>query len=166
MAYATCDVQMLRGKDGEYVLKEFAVFEPTDVSYVHKAVTFSPPYDGAAIREKYLRQNRYIVSHLHGLQWEQGTSPYERAPQTLDEMTRDYTHLYVKGDDKQKILQYLLPSKTVFNVELFGCPKLKKLPLVWAPCPHDMQGTHSYLNCAVRNAKRVGLWLQAYLKTL
>lgn len=166
MAIATCDIQMLRGKDGEYVIKEFSVFEPTDVSHAHKAVTFAPPYLGEYLPEKYVRQNKYIVTHLHGLSWDEGTSAYEHVPYTLNLMTQEYKVLYVKGDEKQKILQYFLPTKQVYNVEMLDCPKLSKLPLVWAPCPNDVNGCHTCTNCAVRNAKRIGLWLQSYLNKM
>ena len=167
MAYAICDLQLLRGKMNEYVLKEVSFFEHNNQAYVHKSVTFSPPYPEGEIPEKQMRQNRYTVKHLHGLRWDKGFSPYDRVPLTLFEMAQGYDYLYVKGDDKAKILQYLLPTKQVYNVEKLGCPALKKLPVVWAPCENDVTSRgHRARYCAVRNAKRVGLWLEVYLNSL
>ena len=165
-SYATCDIQMLRGQSGEYVLKEFAVFEPTDVAQVYKAATFAPPYAAEFLPEKYVKQNSYGARHLHGLRWDDGDLSYEQLPRILYEMTRQYKVLYVKGEDKKKILQFFLPTKDVYNIEMLDCPKLRKLPLVWAPCANDAAaGCHSKHNCAERNAKRIGLWLESYLYT-
>lgn len=166
MEYAVCDLQMLRGKDGEYVLKEFAVFHIAEGAFEHKEATFLPPYPKELIREKYLKQNCYTEAHLHGLGWNAGYSPYDKVPKTLQNMTQDYACLYVKGTEKQKILEYLIPSKQIINVESLGCPALRKLPLVWASCPNDVIRCHSCTNCAVRNAKRVGFWLQSYLYSI
>jgi len=163
MAYATCDLQMLRGSRGEYVLKEFAVFEPCDPDHPHMVATFEPPYPEALVTEKYLKQNRYSFEHLHGLLWSDGNISYDMLPQTLYNMTRQYRCLYVKGAEKQKILQFFLPTLQVYNVEMLDCPRLRKLPLAWVQCPNDVTGCHSCHNCALRNARRVGMWLHAYL---
>lgn len=165
MPYAICDIQMLRGKYGEYVLKEVSFYEQNESAQVHKSATFAPPYPGDEIPEKQKRQNKYIVRRLHSLPWETGFSPYDRLPQTLSEMSAEYDFLYVKGDEKKRILQFLLPSKRIFDVEKFGCPSLKKLPKAWAPCHNDTIGSHSSKTCAARNAKRVGLWMQVYLNS-
>jgi hypothetical protein len=40
----TCDLQMLRGKDGEFIVKEFSVFKSWNCCEVSRTVTFGPPY--------------------------------------------------------------------------------------------------------------------------
>lgn len=157
--YAACDVQMLRGRHGEYVIKEFAVFKATDEGDTYQVVMFAPPCDAAELSEDIVKQNTYVSTRIHGLPWDLGEKPYKELIDTLTQLTSRFSVLYVKGLEKQRVLQSIVRTQ-VIDVETIGCPALKSLPLIWAPC-HSKNHTspHKYA-CAMRNAKRVGLWLK------
>lgn len=157
-AYATCDLQMLRGQHGEYVVKEFAVYEATRTADTFQVVTFAPPYPEEDVPEKYQQQNKYVTNHIHGLEWSHGDKPYEELRGMLNEMTAHIPTLYIKGAEKRRLLQTLVQSQ-VMDIEKLGCPALKALPFLWAPCHNENHSTAHRFACAVRNAKRIGLWL-------
>ena len=157
MSYATCDIQMLRGKDGEYVIKEFCVYDPNwDLDH---AVTVGPPYSEDLIPQKYRRQNNYNTAYIHSLKWSSGNLPYELLHDTIRSMTSYYTKLYVKGEEKKVLLQHIVPHAQVINIEVLGCPKLDKLPNLFVKNHNCIHGVFPFHKCAALNAKRIGLWL-------
>jgi hypothetical protein len=149
-SYATCDVQMLRGKYGEYVVKEFSVFDARR-DCIPKTRTFLPPYNEDKIPHEYLQQNTYVTQHVHGLPWNSGTLPYFFRRYVIQELTEGYSRLYVKGEEKKRLLQTLVENVEVINIESLHCPKLNKLAPV---CK-----SHGF-SYAAQNAHRVGLWLE------
>lgn len=124
MEYAVCDLQMLRGKDGEYVLKEFAVFHIAEGAFEHKEATFLPPYPKELIREKYLKQNCYTEAHLHGLGWNAGYSPLRQSAQDTSKHDTGLHMSLCQGDGKTK--DPGIPDTLKTNYQC-GIPRL--------PCP-------------------------------
>lgn len=158
MAYA-CDVQLLRGADGRYVIKEFALFETNMQRDEFKIANFAPPCPEIALPPCFVTQNNYVTQNIHGLTWDSGVSPYDSLEDTLRQFTEFVTDLYIKGDEKRKLLQDLLPHLNVINIEKLGCPAYKKLPKLWAPCNSEIHTVNPQVTCAAKNAKRIGLWL-------
>jgi hypothetical protein len=154
--WAACDVQMLRGKDGQYLIKEFGVFQCCPLGDAYMIVTFAPPYDHSEVPENIQRQNQYVSKNIHGLSWETGTTPYEDMPAKLLEMTSHLSLVYVKGEEKKRFLQSLLKCAVV-DAEKLGAPALKMFPHMWAPCHNEVHTTSH--TCAVRNARRIGMWI-------
>ena len=101
MAYATCDVQMLRGRAGEYIVKEFALYEKWSGGNIIGSATFAPPYPEDQIPITFLRQNAYVVTNMHGLVWNAGETTYTSLQSTLSQLTSGYNRLYVKGEEKK-----------------------------------------------------------------
>lgn len=160
--YAACDVQMMRGKLGELLVKEFAVFETNREREVCDVVTFGPPCVESDIPVKYQRHNAYVTERVHGLKWEDGTSRYGDSWEILLELTGHYDVLYVKGAEKVKALRSLAGC-TVVDAETLGCPNLRSLPTLWASCHNAIHMQDNHFNCAAHNAKRVGLWVLYHL---
>ena len=158
MAYA-CDVQLLRGPDGRYVIKEFALFETNLSRDEFKVASFAPPCPELVLPPCYVFQNNYLTQKIHGLTWDSGVTPYESMEDTLRQFTEFATDLYIKGEEKRKLLQGLLPHLNVVNIETLGCPAFKKLPKLWAPCNSEIHTVNPQVTCAAKNAKRIGLWL-------
>ena len=156
MAHVFCDVQMLRGQSGELLIKEFSRYN-ADWDVSHTAF-FKPPYDETLLPEKYRRHNHYVTKHVHGLKWNMGLIPYEFCEDQIHEMVNSFEVVYVKGDEKKKMLQKMLREKVVIDIETLGCPKLSRLPKMFVPfhCQeHSVFPTHS---CACLNARRIGMW--------
>jgi len=157
MAYAAVDIQMLRGVEGEYIIKEFSLYD-TRLD-VNRTVVFGPPCAESMLSSNILRENYYVVYNFHGLRWNCGSEPYHFLPDILRTVTCPYMTLYVKGRQKKTLLQSFLNIHIV-DVEEMGCPKLDTLPQlpVRAHCAeHTMFPLHS---CAAVNAKRIGLWYE------
>ena len=130
--YATCDLQMLRGQTGEYIVKEFSLFDVNEKT--PETVIFSAPYSEEFLPSRYRRQNDYVTHNLHGLAWYKGRTPYERLEKVVQRMTWGYTVLYVKGEEKKRVLQNIVKHANVVNIEEHGCPKLDKLPIFQTKC--------------------------------
>jgi hypothetical protein len=159
--YATCDLQMLRGQEGEYVIKEFSVFDLHEKS--PETVIFAAPYSDELIPSRYWRQNNYVTQNIHGLHWYMGRTPYDQLEKVVQRMTWGYTVLYVKGEEKKRLLQNLVKHARVINIEEHGCPKLAKLPVLQTRCISTVHTVPHTLSCAAHNAVRLGLWLRFFL---
>lgn len=163
MAYATCDVQMLRGPDGRQVVKEFAVYVINLQNDEYSVFNFAPPCPESEIPPEIQTTNNYVAKYIHGLHWDSGATPYTSLEETLLKMTTYVQILYVKGEEKKKILQALIPHVQMVNIENLGCPALKHLPQMWAPCTFEPHVNNVKITCAVKNAKKIGLWLQFHM---
>jgi hypothetical protein len=151
---------MLTGKDGKYIIKEFSVFENWQGSHVIATATFLPPYHEYEIPLQHQRKNQFATTYIHGLGWYIGEKPYDELTKTLLQLTYGYTHLYVKGEEKSRLLGALLPDAQVINIESLGCPKLSQLNTPsYVPCHGNVHCFEPYLICAARNAKLIGSWL-------
>ena len=161
MAHATCDIQMLRGKDGEFVIKEFSVCHPLTLEV--DTVLFLPPYSDVHLPVKYQRVNHWLKNHFHGLNWECGGVPYSCLKRSLSWVMCPYDILYVKGEEKTQLLRTLLPGIIFINIERLGCPKLDALPCSDVTCYYTQHFCNKTLSCAPQNAKKMTIWLQNYL---
>ncbi|KAK3933086.1 Lipoyl synthase, mitochondrial [Frankliniella fusca] len=160
MAYAFCDIQMLRGAKDEYVVKEFSLYS-SQFDGSRGTTIFKPPYADTILSPEQRKRNTYITRHIHGLKWNSGTVPYEHLGDMIQELLRDYNRIYVKGVEKLRLLlRYAPPGVLVYNIERDGCPRLKTLPKLFVSfhgSDHSVFPTH---NCAELNAKRMGLWYE------
>lgn len=162
MAYTTADAQFLRDKDNKLIVKEFSVFLPDFKEDIFKVATFGPPYGKQYLPKNIKMHNRYVTNNIHGLSWDDGEYSFYEMDNILWSMTYRLNVIYVKGAEKAKVLQSLLPYLSVINIEVLGCPSLDKLPLFDAACENEVHVRFPRLSCASKNAKRLGLWLRFY----
>ena len=159
MAYAFADMQMLRDADGEYVIKEFSVYDSRwDIS--RGSVIFAPPYAEIVLSPQQRKHNRYVSNYIHGLKWNAGTIPYSACHGTVRALTDDYAYIYVKGEEKKRLLQKIVPDALIIDITAQGCPRLDKMMKMFVPfhgCEHSV---FPMQNCAALNAKRIGLWYE------
>ena len=76
MAHATCDIQLMRGRDGEFVIKEFFVCRPLTLEV--DTILFLPPYSDTQLPVKYERVNHWLKTRFHGLKGESGGVPMSK----------------------------------------------------------------------------------------
>ncbi|XP_052131076.1 uncharacterized protein LOC127751478 [Frankliniella occidentalis] len=160
MSYAFCDMQMLREASGQYVIKEFSIYDP----YFNKSYTeiFAPPYPADWLPPKQRKQNDYITKRIHGITWEQGTLPYSECHDYIKMVTSIYADLYVEGDEKRAILQNIVSHARITDIGVLGCPRLDTLPkLPFSDL--NSKSMHSSLSCAEQNAQRIGVWFEHQL---
>ena len=159
MAYAFCDMQLLRGADDEYIIKEFSVYN-SQWDITRGTAVFSAPYAEIILTPEQRRCNRYVTRHIHGLAWDAGSVPYEEYRDTIRALTRDYRYLYIKGREKKLLLIEIVPDAVVIDIEALGCPRLTLLPKLFVPFhgpEHSVTPLHS---CACLNARRIGYWYE------
>jgi len=163
MAFTTADAQFLRNKNGKLIIKEFSIYFPGFRQDSCAVVTFAPPYEKEQLPHSVITQNEFVTSNFHGLEWNDGECGYKYVSDILNKATQDFSAIYVKGTEKTKVLQSLLPDLKVVNIEELGCPSFKKLPLFDAPCQNEIHTKFPQYCCAVKNAKCLSIWLQFYL---
>ncbi|KAK3919706.1 Calbindin-32 [Frankliniella fusca] len=160
MAYAFCDMQMLRGAKDEYVIKEFSLYS-SQYDGSRGTTIFKPPYAETILTPEQRKRNTYISRHIHGLKWNSGTVPYEHLGDMIQDLLRDYNRIYVKGVEKLRLLLgYAPPGVLVYNIERDGCPRLKTLPKLFVSFHGSEHSVFPIHNCAELNAKRIGLWYE------
>ena len=145
------------------MIKEFSVFQSWYACDISRTVTFLPPYVESLIPLVYLKQNAYVVAHMHGLDWYSGERPYSALEETLHQLTYGYSRLYVKGEEKKVLLQRLIPLAEVINIESLGCPRFDNMPAFSVPFHHHAHWIDSTRRCAGQNAKKIGIWLDFHL---
>jgi hypothetical protein len=107
----------------QHVIKELAVIQIDSPYSSHWIFTSELP--GGNSTE--ISTNRWLTRRYHGLQPEYGEVDYTLLPKILQDSTSRYSFLLVKGVEKQKILQRLLPSARIYNMEFIQCPRFKDI---------------------------------------
>jgi hypothetical protein len=107
----------------QHVIKELAVTQIDSPYSSHWIFTSELPGGNS----KEISTNRWLTRRYHGLQPEYGEVDYTLLPKILQESTSRYSFLLVKGVEKQRILQRLLPSAQIYNMEVIHCPRFKDI---------------------------------------
>ena len=158
MAHGFCDIQMLRDSEGNYVIKEFCIYNSKwDIT---NTMMFKSPHCESLIPPNYMRQNNYTTNVIHGIHWNAGDIPFELCYGYMRQLTSSYLYIYVKGEQKRRILQTILYGSAVINIETLGCPKLSVLPRMFVPYHCTEHGIYPHHTCASLNARRIGLWYE------
>lgn len=159
------DVQGFRKPIAEFVFKEVAIIPLEGEDVLPKVYLFGPPCHWNSLPVKYRSENNWLERNYHGLKWSDGEVPYEELEETLKSALKDAVKVYVKGLEKQKWFEKLIPDVVVvFNIENYECPSLRILLQSHdAPCQHH--NLYYKSNCAVQNALALKKWLIKYYDT-
>lgn len=104
------------------VIKELCIVSPTSSS--HWIFTSPEP---ANLSPRQQRTNKWLAEQFHGLPWNYGEVPYEETERVLDAATTCFDFLLVKGAEKCKTLNYILPFVKIYNIESLNCPPFRHL---------------------------------------
>lgn len=149
------DVQGFKRIYNTFVVKELAVarlgedVQPT-------VYLFQPPHDWHLLSARYKCENSWLTRNYHGMNWQDGEIPYEEFEDILKSSVRGAKKIYVKGLDKVKWLEYIIPKAC--NIEVLGCPSLAKLHKE-DPCSNHNLEICRHSNCALRNVIALKTWL-------
>jgi hypothetical protein len=116
------------------VIKELAIckFDGSIQSWI-----FAPPFGSSLLSKDIRKQNRWITNNLHGIDWMDG---FVHATKISD-IFRDYipkgSVVYVKGEEKCKVLRGKLNGRHVSNLEEIGCPRADKIYGMEIQCLHS-----------------------------
>ena len=146
---AVIEFQGFPKSDGKYIIKELAIIDVQNKccnTWLFKSPSMLVTKDVNWLRD-----------HFHGLDRDSGDIDYSELREILRSYTIQFRQLFTKGDQKASFLSSLLPSGVnVINLELYGCPSLKKLE-TGEGClidPHVKGNFH----CARKNCHKLADW--------
>lgn len=121
---AFVDIQCFKsGKD--LVVKELSI--ATTTSNGVKTWFFKPPYSDDERRDADIQQDRWLRDNFHGLRWCDGDRAYGDLQFILHGNLNACYFIFAKGREKCDMLQRVLKYRVVLNMEILGCPSLRKL---------------------------------------
>jgi hypothetical protein len=125
---AILDVQCVLDSKSEYLIKEMSVVDTITLSSQHWIFKHSRVTQIAKSRSV----NKWLERNYHNLSMEHGDVEYEEVDRILNSLK--FNRIYVKGEQKQKIIQDFIPHVYVINIEDLGCPRLNLLCHDNLPC--------------------------------
>src|SRR5215470_12802283 len=133
------DIQYLRGKNNEIIIKELAYIVVNDDGLIISSNTyfFRPPYSSSELSSKSLETNYWSTTHLHRFDWRYGQIEYSELPGILYDITQN-TSLFgsiilVKGKEKRDLIEGIL-KRDVINIECIGCPRAQEIIVPTTVC--------------------------------
>lgn len=115
------DIQCVLRSDNKYLIKEMSVVDIDGWSTQHWIFKHSlSTQDG-----KSRKTNKWLESNFHQLALEYGDVEYEELDRILNSLK--FETIYVKGEQKQKIITEYIPQVNVINMEELGCPRIDQL---------------------------------------
>lgn len=169
---AVIDYNAFIDQRGEVIIKELAVVDVTTKDVQHWI--FKSPQGRGAFevnedRKNPFYRNRWLSRNFHGLDFDDGTTPYEELYSALHSLCRNFSVLYAASDDKCVVLERVL-ERPVFSLKTLGCDHLPRqeilpLPEVLNQCLyHRIYAPGFY--CAMTNAVALANWCQENLEKI
>jgi phosphoglucomutase len=110
MSSAILDIQCVLKAGSEYIIKEMSVIDTETWATQHWIFKhYNNRQDGST-----RRTNKWLEKHYHGLPIEYGDVEYEEIERILNSLKFDT--IYVKGEQKQKMINEFIPHTTVYNI--------------------------------------------------
>ena len=103
------DIQGFKTSTNDFIVKEVA-FAPVEEDVEPTVFLFKPPYPWTFSNKK--GPTAWLEQNYHGLSWNSGSIPYEEVEKILRSIfPTNSADIYVKGLEKTKWLQKLLPER-------------------------------------------------------
>lgn len=178
------DVQGFQLKDSQFVCKELALIHIyTGHGGMH--TFFKLPVKFEHLQEDLKRHARFLTARIHGLTWDKQNAehflyhhdarPAAQQQDDDDDQEPDYANLcallrnagidegsqiIVKGLQKKKWLNDVLPNISIINIEDMGCPALATLNSEKSKSYHCNKHAINNLLCAYQNAYLIRDWIE------
>lgn len=122
-----CDIQGFRGFKNELIIKEVA-FLSCSGSKVQSFV-FKPPYPLTALPEIQQKVTAWVKTFVHGLDWDDGYTPYNEVKGVINKVLGNYNTVLVKGMEKKQVIENILNNNSVkvIDMDVFCCPRINEL---------------------------------------
>lgn len=121
MSSAILDVQCVVGINNKWFIKEMSIVD-TETSFnqhwIFKNTTLKQDAKSRSV-------NSWLQRLHHGLSPDYGDVEYEEIHKIFQSIKFD--RIYVKGLQKQRIIVEFMPHATVYDLELFECPRICSL---------------------------------------
>lgn len=121
MSSVILDIQCVLGMNNKYLIKEMSVICTETQAAQHWI--FKHPLITQDAKSQSV--NKWLERNYHRLSIEYGDVEYKELDNILN--TLKFKYIYVKGEQKQKMIEEIIPHVTVINMEELGCPRLNQL---------------------------------------
>lgn len=125
---AILDLQCILGVDNKYMIKEMSIVDTESFATQHWIFKHSHETQNAKSRSV----NKWLERNYHNLSLEYGDVEYDEVNRILNSLK--FERIYVKGEQKQKIVQDFIPHVHIINTEDMDCPRLNQLCYDNLPC--------------------------------
>ncbi|XP_025421082.1 uncharacterized protein LOC112691143 [Sipha flava] len=118
---AIIDIQCILGVNNKYFIKEMSIVDIESLAIQHWI------FKHTSIKQDTKSQsvNRWLMRYYHEIPLEYGDVDYGELNEILKSLKFDC--IYVKGLQKQQILQKFISNITIINLEDLECPRLNQL---------------------------------------
>ena len=117
-----------------YFVVDFEMFDKNVVKeigiaskYFSVGFTIKPPFHLYDAQPASFTQNLWLTRNIHCITWNEGDINYDEIPNVLQHFHHFNAIYLVKGEQKVKLLETLMPGVDVRNLEDFDCLKYEKL---------------------------------------
>jgi hypothetical protein len=122
------DVQGFHDIIGEFLPKEIAVLGIHGNYIAHWMIKYDETvHNTAEFPIGILATNTYMTCYHHGIEWFDGEADLVAVYNALRGIARNALRIYVRGHQKQELLQKQL-GRQIINLEEYRCPSFKNLP--------------------------------------
>lgn len=123
MTCGIVDVQCILGINNIYYIKELSIMDAdlNSCASQHYIVKSPGEYQNARSRSV----NNWLFRNYHQLSLDCGDVEYSELERIFNSLT--YSCIYVKGEQKQKMIQNYLPNVEIIDLLQLGCPRLNQL---------------------------------------
>lgn len=119
------DIQCFKNKGYRIVPKEVGIVALNGNFCAHWIV--SPPTNLCDLTEGDRRQNNWLSTHHHGLDYFEGETPLKLVEKALQDISKKARKIYVRGKEKWNIL-HKITIREIINLEYnCDCPSFDKL---------------------------------------
>lgn len=118
---AILDVHCVLDSSYTYMIKELSIVDTNTLSTQHWIFKHSQASQNAKSRSV----NKWLKNNYHQLPLEHGDVDYKELPNILKSLTFDI--IYVKGEQKQKMIKDIIPQIEVHDIKQLGCPRLGQI---------------------------------------
>lgn len=157
------DVQGFHDKHADFLPKEIAVVG-VDCNYLsHWIIKYNiKEHNIGELSTGILATNTYLTCHHHGIECFDGEADLNAVYSALQQVARNALRIYVRGFQKQELLQRLL-GRQVINLEDYRCPSFKNLPRDHERFCNYHGGKREYFACSLAYAYKLRNWLRKSL---
>ena len=102
------DVQGFTTSLFTFVFKEVVIL-PVQTGMDPIVFHFKSPHPWNNLPNNFKVSNRWVARNFHGISWESGKIPYDQLLEKMEEVLIDAEKIYVKGLEKKRWIEKLLP---------------------------------------------------------
>lgn len=148
---AILDVQCVVGVNNKWFIKEMSIVDTETLYNQHWIFKNTSLKQDAKSRSV----NSWLQRLHHGLSPDYGDVDYEEIHKILESIK--FERIYVKGLQKQRLIIDLMSHATVYDLELFECPRICSLIRQSLPCC-SFHKDFNPLKCTLNKAFALKKW--------